>query len=68
MNYMKTIRDDLFSKMRNDFRESAAFRYLASIIFANQKINNWLYFILKFNRYEMLQNHKNDYARTVNRK
>ena len=37
---MKTIRDDLFSKMRIDFRESAAFRYLASIIFANQKINN----------------------------
>ena len=68
MNCAKTIPDALFSKMRIDFRESAAFRFLASIIFANQKINNWLYFTLKLDRYEMLQNHKNDYARTVNRK
>ena len=35
--YMKTIREDLFSKKRLNFRESAVFRYLASTYFRESR-------------------------------
>ena len=37
MNYMKTIFEDLFSELKINFRESAAFRYLASAYFRELK-------------------------------